>query len=651
MPLPPSSTSLQDASKSLAYRPDIDGLRAIAVLGVVFFHAGLGFPGGYVGVDVFFVISGFLITSLILKDLKKGSFSLLEFWERRARRILPALTVVVLAVLVAGWFLLLPEDYETLGKQVIALVAISSNIKFWRETGYFAEAAEEKPLLHTWSLSLEEQFYVVIPLLLIALYHLRKSSWVVPMLVGGAVLSFALSVYGSYRAPAATFFLLPMRAWELAAGSLLAFASPFSNPRIRTAAAWCGAAAVLLPFFFYTPGTRFPGLTAVPPVAGAALLIWSGLGTPTAGQLPLPNRLLTLRPLVWIGLLSYSLYLWHWPIFAFHKYSSFVPASIGLRLFFVFGSFALAWFSLRFVERPFRSQTLVQTRARVFYLTGGTLAALVITSFAIWQSDGVRNRLPVEAQNFADARHDFAFLNELNAADIPDGLVPLGTLGKVPKVLVWGDSHAMAILPAIDAVCKEEGYGAIAATASSTAPLLDWYKITKYGLNEGAPAFNAAVLDYIEKSSLHKLTHVILAARWEGYLDGSESDARFASALELTIRRIEEAGCRVILLKEVPGFPFDVPKAAALKALTDDSFRELKITLNQYHEDTSLQQRIFRSLKSKSLTLIAPEDFFANTEGIIHATDTTGLLYRDAHHLSTQGSMRLKPILSALFHD
>ncbi|MEO0017973.1 MAG: hypothetical protein RLZZ522_1256 [Verrucomicrobiota bacterium] len=257
------------------------------MLGVVLFHAGLAFPGGYAGVDVFFVISGFLITSLLIKELRQGTFSLLDFWERRARRILPALAAVTAVIIAAGWFILLPADYETLGKQVIALIALSSNIKFWRESGYFATEAEVKPLLHTWSLSLEEQFYLLIPLLLALLFRIRKANWIVPTLLLGSVISFALSVYGSYRAPAANFFLLPPRAWELGVGSLLAFAPPLPQPRLRTLLAWLGFIAILVPFCCYPHGIRFPGLTALPPVAGAALLIWSGFQLPTSNfQLP-----------------------------------------------------------------------------------------------------------------------------------------------------------------------------------------------------------------------------------------------------------------------------------------------------------------------------------------------------------------------------
>ena len=207
----------------LKYRPDIDGLRAIAVLGVVFYHAGLGFPGGYVGVDVFFVISGYLITSLIRKELQSGDFCMLNFWERRARRILPALSMLVVAVLLAGWFLMLPADYEALGKQTIALVFFCSNIKFWMESGYFDSIASEKPLLHTWSLSLEEQFYIVIPILLGLLFKFRRSGWVVPVLGGICLTSFALSISWVEHQREAAFYLLPARAWELGLGSLVAF--------------------------------------------------------------------------------------------------------------------------------------------------------------------------------------------------------------------------------------------------------------------------------------------------------------------------------------------------------------------------------------------------------------------------------------------
>jgi len=641
---------MPSASNKIAYRPDIDGLRAIAVLGVMFYHAGLKVPGGYVGVDVFFVISGFLITSLLLKELRQGTFSLLNFWERRARRILPALAVVVAAVITAGWFFLVPADYEVLGKQVIALIGCSSNIKLCLETGYFATAAETKPLLHTWSLSLEEQFYLFIPLLLAGLFRVRRSHWIAPILLLGALVSFGLSVYGSYRAPAATFFLLPTRAWELATGSLLAFAQPIPQARLRTLIAWLGLAAILGPFFFYAPGIRFPGLTALPPVAGAALLIWSGLRLPTPdSQLPTPNRLLASRLFVWIGLLSYSLYLWHWPLFAFQKYISETPASLPLRLSIVASSVMLAWLSLRFVELPFRSRALIRSRNHVFALSAGTMVGLLLASLLLWKTNGARNRLSPEAQLIATGATDYAFLNTLTVRDIPDNLIQFGAPKLPPKVLVWGDSHAMAIMTAVDLACKQAGIAARAATADSTPPVLEWFGHFTFGQNENAPAFNAAVLEYIKSAAPQGLSHVVLAARWEYYLKKELTEnERFQLALRRTVREIQATGCHVVILIDVPQFSFDPPKSLALNALLGNSASHLVSDSGQYLADTSLQRPILTELGQHGVTVINPAEFFTDSNGIIRPADKNGVLYYDNNHLSTHGSLRLTEIFGTI---
>ena len=640
-------------SNRINYRPDIDGLRAIAVLGVVFFHAGMGFPGGYVGVDVFFVISGFLITSLLLKELRRGPLSLLDFWERRARRILPALAVVVAVILAAGWFFMLPADYEVLGKQVIALVAFSSNIKFWRETGYFAAAAETKPLLHTWSLSVEEQFYLLIPLLLAFLFRIRKSQWIVPILLLGAVASFCLSVYGSYRAPGATFFLLPTRAWELAAGSLLAFAQPIPQARLRTFLAWFGISAILLPFFFYSPGIRFPGLTALPPVVGAALLIWSGLQPPDSKfRLAVPNRLLAWRPFVWIGLLSYSLYLWHWPVFAVPKYISDTPASLPLRVALVAVSVILAWLSLRFVERPFRSRSLIRSRNHVFALSAGTMAVLVLTSLLLWKSNGAPNRLSPQAQRFAACATDFDSSNNLTVKDIPDHLVQLGAPKMPPKVLIWGDSHARAIIPVVDIACKEAGLAARAATANATAPVLEWFIVNKWGLTENGPAFNRAVLDWIKSAASEGLSLVILAARWDIYLEVEPAENKqFQEAMLRTVREIQATGCQVVILGQVPRFPFDPPRALSLNEFLGWHSNNLWIDSEQYLADTALQRPVLEDLTRHGVTLIDPAEFFADKNGIIHPGNKMGSFFRDQHHLSTYGSKRLLPAFRTILQS
>ena len=261
------------------YRPDIDGLRALAILPVILFHADLGCPGGFVGVDIFFVISGFLITSLILKEINDDAFSLINFWERRIRRILPALAVVVLATLVAGWFLFLPVDFELLGKSVIAQATLLSNVFFYRQSlaggGYFAPVSDTKTLLHTWSLAVEEQFYVLFPLLLIMLARQKRLS-IARAILWLCIGSLVLSIAGSYYRPEATFYLLPTRAWELMIGAFLA-AIPgrqLSNPQIKEAVGWAGLGLIFYSMIFYTRETRFPGLAAIPPCLGTALIIF-----------------------------------------------------------------------------------------------------------------------------------------------------------------------------------------------------------------------------------------------------------------------------------------------------------------------------------------------------------------------------------------
>lgn len=293
---------------ALAYRRDIDGLRAIAVLAVVLFHFGVpGVTGGFVGVDVFFVISGFLITSIIWREREAGRFSFVDFWARRARRILPALLVMMFTSLVAGWFLMAPKDYSELGRSIHNQVVFISNLFFMRQDGYFDTASDMKPMLHTWSLSVEEQFYIAFPLLLALLSSWLKqwrSALFVLLLV-----SFAASVWAVANEPDKAFFLLPMRAWELLAGSMLAVMpvrAGRASPLLAQAVSLFSLGLILVAVLGYDANTAFPGAAALLPVLGVVGLIWANGQHPTW-----VGRLLGSRVLVGIGLISYSWYLWH----------------------------------------------------------------------------------------------------------------------------------------------------------------------------------------------------------------------------------------------------------------------------------------------------------------------------------------------------
>src|SRR3984893_9141782 len=332
------------------YRADIDGLRAVAVVPVVLFHIGAPvFPGGFVGVDVFFVISGYLITSIILPDIDARRFSIVKFYERRVRRIFPALIVVLIFCGVVGFILLTPSDYKTLGESIVATILFVSNIFFWRQTNYFAAPASESPLLHTWSLSIEEQFYVFYPLILILVSRWTKARITVISLI--CVISFTAGAVLVFFKPSATFYLGPTRAWELLIGGLIALASTHNCAlgKLNQYLALSGIALIIFSVLAYSSSMRFPGAAALLPAVGTALIIWSGQNETT-----IIHRLLSLPALTAVGRASYSLYLWHFPIIAFASYVELTGLHWQAKTTICLVSLAASFLSLRYIELPFR---------------------------------------------------------------------------------------------------------------------------------------------------------------------------------------------------------------------------------------------------------------------------------------------------------
>lgn len=376
------------AAPALAYRPEIDGLRAIAVLPVILFHAGLELlSGGFVGVDVFFVISGYLITGIILREMAEGRFSLLRFYERRARRILPALFLVMACTVPAAWLILPPAGMQDYAESLVAVTVFASNILFWAESGYFSAAAELKPMLHTWSLAVEEQFYILFPLLLMATWRLGVAR-IFAILSGLLALSLVAAEWGARNAEWAAFYLLPFRAWELLLGSLVAIhlhRTPTrpSGPR-NGLLAGIGLAMIVWAVFAFDRHTPFPGLHALAPTLGTALIILFA----TEGTFV--HRVLSLRGFVGVGLISYSAYLWHQPILAFYKSvrldvsAAEIPALLAVVL-------VLAWLSWRFVERPFRNSSAIPA-AQVFRLSAVGLTSLAAVGAVLTLEEGHEGR-------------------------------------------------------------------------------------------------------------------------------------------------------------------------------------------------------------------------------------------------------------------
>jgi peptidoglycan/LPS O-acetylase OafA/YrhL len=430
------------------YRREIDGLRALAVLPVILFHAGFEtFSGGFVGVDVFFVISGYLITTIILSELEQGKFSIVNFYERRARRILPALFLVMLVCIPFAWFWLLPSDMKDFSQSLVAVSVFASNILFWRESGYFDTAAELKPLLHTWSLAVEEQYYVLFPLFLMLFWKLGKR-WILVTLGLVFVASLAVAQWAAYAKPAAAFYLLPTRGWELLIGAFAAFYLSKANRKefgkgLSEVAGWLGVALIMYSVFAYSKTTPFPGFYALVPTIGTVLIILFATQQTTVG------KFVGNKAFVGVGLVSYSAYLWHQPLFAFAKAYTFHLPTIQLISLLIFISFALAFLSFKYVETPFRVKGRI-SRARIFWIS--VFGILFFTSVGLWGNfkDGFNRG----HESITEAIGDWQHPGNLQKTSIA-GFYKSNASRPV-DILFFGDSHAEQFAPLASVI---EGLG------------------------------------------------------------------------------------------------------------------------------------------------------------------------------------------------
>ncbi|MDG2520351.1 acyltransferase family protein [Caulobacter segnis] len=544
------------------YRPDIDGLRAVAVIPVVLFHAGFEtLSGGYVGVDVFFVISGFLITSILRSDLDKGRYSLAGFYERRARRILPALFACLAATFLTALVLLPPGELEALGKSAVWVAIFASNIFFFNEGGYFGRAAEDMPLLHTWSLSVEEQFYIVWPILLALLVRHATRRRMFAAVLGLGALSLAASVWMVGRNGEAAFYLAPYRAWELLLGAGLAMGmAPRVRPaRLRAVLAAAGLGLIVWPMLAYEATTPFPGFGAIPPCLGAALLLHVGRD---AGPV---TRLLSSKAMVGVGLISYSLYLWHWPVLVLGRVAlnrDFEPAEAAAAVTL---AFLLAWLSWRYVERPFR--THVRLPRPDLKVLGGAAAGLAVLAGAgasAALSDGFRQRaapgvaVAEAAGRSINPRRARCHVDSASGAPAPAKACTPG--GEHAAILLWGDSHADHFAPAVYAFADRLGVPARQASKSSCRPVLtDGRVAANVGvMTADCAAFNEAVLT--QAAANPDLKTVVLAGWWI-MRKGAEADGGrgFERAATYSLTRMREAlgpDVEIVVLGSTPAFDF-----------------------------------------------------------------------------------------------
>jgi peptidoglycan/LPS O-acetylase OafA/YrhL len=481
------------AAGNSVYRPNIDGLRALAVLAVIAFH---GFPeyvtGGFVGVDVFFVISGFLISGIILDETRVGLFSLKRFYVRRVRRIFPALLLVLLASLLAGWWLFLPADFVRLGKQLAASAAFVSNFYLWFQSGYFSPDARTFPLLHLWSLGVEEQFYIVWPLVIMSLR--RRPDWIIfaILLIGASSFCLNIALIDNHEAD---FYSPVTRAWELMLGALVAWLAR-RDDKTGPSKRWADVATIvgLILIFgstlLFDPQTSYPGWLALVPTIGTSLIVWGGASSGVA------SSILSARALVFVGLISYPLYLWHWPLLVFSEAFKFAPLTLLERGLIIAASFILAWLTYEFVESRFRAGRVDKTK--IATLAGGMMF-VAVAGFAIIQGQGFETRFPKELLDIAEVtEYPTSWrIHECLIDPKKERAFGKSCMEEArPLLFVWGDSVATALMPGLRQLQRERSFGIAQFTANSCGP---WISVDVPG-NPNCRGINDEVLKIISRA-------------------------------------------------------------------------------------------------------------------------------------------------------
>jgi peptidoglycan/LPS O-acetylase OafA/YrhL len=646
------------------YRPDVDGLRAIAVLAVIGFHV---FPtkvtGGFVGVDIFFVISGFLITGILLSDLARNSFSFAGFYARRVRRIFPALAVMLVACVVAGWLVLFPNDYQQLGKHIAAGAAFVANLVALHEAGYFDTSGAFKPLLHLWSLGVEEQFYLIWPPLLLMSWRWRNGPLVCASIV--LVLSLFANLALSPIDQPTAFYLPITRFWELMAGALVAIAQSRNLSLgkevwagTREGLVACGMALILGSTLLLDEHRSFPGWWALFPTLGAALLILEGQSS------VISKRVLGHPILVHIGLISYPLYLWHWPILVFVRTLHYEEPSRIERVLCIVAAFVLAELTFRYIEKPIRygSRSLAKTAGVL--LSVGLAGCL---GLAVFVGAGMPDRFPAEIQRWTKdfqqevARFEQApcFLEPSQApskfASTCDGAAPTGTT----RVLLWGDSHAAHLAPGLRQI-ENGAFDLAQFTASGCPPVFGF--VTRRIPN--CTAINEFVAGKIREL---KPDLIIMAGRWDIY-DGSDGVGRVdAAAVLATVGRLRELGANNIVA--IGQFPvWRVPpqrilarafRMSAAGVHVGDSIKRQRdaslLSLPSFARDDEIKQ----AFEQANVTFVSPKSTFCDASGcllMVPGTQAEPESWDADGHLTQAGSIyfvaeNASAILEALPHQ
>jgi len=657
-----TTLSAQIPAQTLRYRPDIDGLRGIAVLAVVLYHAHVpGFSGGYVGVDVFFVISGYLITQLLEATGGTGSPRAWgEFYLRRARRLLPALLVLLAAAAIAATVLFLPADLVRFGRGLLLATVFLGNVGAWLDGGYFAPGWRFTPLRHLWSIGVEEQFYLIFPLVLFGILRL-PTRWRTVLVALLALSSLSLAIWAATRWPVQNYYLLPTRGWELLVGVWAALYPRPACDSKRTglaALAFITLAAVVWQASF----EHFPSIANLAACASTALLIRTNSGTQTA-----IGRALSVRPLVFTGLISYSLYLWHAPVLAFASYYSVTEPSGPSRALLLALIYAVSALSWRYVERPFRARSPLRA-ARLLLRVGVPVMALLASyGYWLWHSTGLPGRFDATVLRLAatDTQLSQRPIEPrcLNLSDLEIERGQLCSFGPTDdsagRIVVWGDSHAQALLPAYRSLADRYHLRIYFAVKGACWPLLGSEAGAAGNFwHERCTHFNQLMAQGIRQLRPQR---VVLNAYWR---DASSAgwpqhvnqllrpEASITRGIERTLAAVGSAGASACVVLTVPGYPYPIPYARAMAEQRHLAPSSLVITreaaVNQF-QDVERQLRAFAG--RNQLLVVDAKDAMCPGDRCVIAAPDGGSLYEDANHLSVAGSQWVSPVLARCIAD
>lgn len=644
----------------MKYRSEIDGLRALAVLPVIFFHAGFElFGGGFVGVDVFFVISGYLITGIIISEMNDAKFSIINFYERRARRILPALFFVMFACLPFAYLWLTPTDLIDFGQSLVAVSTFSSNILFWLESGYFDTSAELKPLLHTWSLAVEEQYYILFPIFLIITWRLGVK-WIFFLLGLIFFISLLMAHWGSYNKPSATFFLLPTRAWELLIGVFIAFYLKYSSYLksylVNQILSLLGLAMIFFSIIMFDETTPFPSLYTLIPTLGTGLLVLSAVPE------TIVHKFLSLRPIVFIGLLSYSAYLWHQPLLAFARHRLFGEVSDLLLIGLCFVSIFMAWISWKFVEQPFRNKKIT---SRNFIFLFSFLGIIFFSSVGFFfQSDqGLKNRVKFSDELSYSLKmpslencFDIAFIHSAEKWGCN-----LGADKQEIDFVFFGDSHSLSLKSLVNDIAKRKNISVFYSGASGCLPFLNIYPLRNDQRERNCNLLNKRVYEF---SKTNKVRGIILSARWSYYTHGdykfkggqlissnlegpftlTSSIETFKSAFNFTLEKYSSVSIPIHLITQHPHQKYSPSSAYFSISNGTGSLESFSVKKKDFNKLNEIPMSVFLT-RDQNINIHEITDLFCDDYICMIGNDNHSYYYDD-NHLSSFGAEKISGVLN-----